>query len=92
MSKLAHSNQATMDEIEARSRDGNGEIFNMNDEATIFAAHLLIPEELLRTDLLKIGAQDIDDDKWIDKLCKRYRVSRGLMQFRLRLAAKEKCE
>lgn len=85
MSKLAHSNQKTMNEIEARAREDAGETFDMEDEATQFAAHLLVPEQLLSKELDKIGPKDIDDEKHIEVLCKKFKVSRGLMQYRLRL-------
>lgn len=88
MSKLAHSNQATMDEIEARQRDQDDEVFNMDDEATQFAAYLLIPEEILARELAKIKRPDIDDTDWLDALCKKFRVTRGLMQYRLTLRGK----
>ena len=42
------------------------------------------PEENIKADLAKMKPHDIDDEVWLDKLCKRYRVSRGLMNYRLR--------
>lgn len=86
MSKLAHSNQATMDYIEARSREDNGETFDMDDEATIFAAHLLVPEDFLKVEISKLSpVVDIDDEEWLSNLARKFKVTRGLMQYRLKL-------
>lgn len=52
-------------------------------EANAFALELLIPTLFIRMDLEKLGGVDIDDERAIEKLAKRYRVSRTLMAVRL---------
>lgn len=84
MSKLAHSHQPTMDLIEAR-RMAAGDGWDMDDEATRFACELLVPEPFIRDDLANMKPHDVDDDLWLERLCKRYNVSRGVMLARLRL-------
>lgn len=55
----------------------------MEREANAFAMELLMPEKFLRADIKKLGGIDIESDKRIAKLAKRYRVSEQLMSFRL---------
>jgi Zn-dependent peptidase ImmA (M78 family) len=55
-------------------------------EANLFAAELLMPEELLRRDLQNRPEIDINDDevdKWLTSLASRYEVSKQAMMFRL---------
>lgn len=60
----------------------------MDNEANQFAAYLLVPESFLIAELAKMGGvKDIDDERWLEKLAKKFRVSRGMMQYRLRLHA-----
>lgn len=60
---------------------------DIEDAANVFAAHLLVPSSFLKKDLEAAGPVDIDDERLIDRLCKRYKVSRGVMAYRLRLYA-----
>lgn len=81
MSKLAHSNQATMDEIEAKDILRRRQ--EMDDEATAFAMELLMPTKLLREELAKIGTFDIDDELPIKTLASKFKVSQQVMLLRL---------
>ena len=56
---------------------------DMNDEANAFAMELLMPEHLLRADLQRIGGVDIEDDRTLNRLAKKYRVSMPVMAMRL---------
>ena len=75
MSKLAHSNQAMMDEIEARDRMIDG-------EATAFAMELLMPANLVRAEIAKINF-DIEDDAAVLKLARKFRVDPQVMVLRI---------
>jgi Zn-dependent peptidase ImmA (M78 family) len=81
MSKLAHSNQKTMDEIEAKAALAEG--IDMDDEANIFAFNFLMPEKMLRADIKKLGGVDIDDESKIKKLARIYRVTNNVMVLRI---------
>lgn len=76
MSKLAHSYQPTMDEIEARR------IADMDAEATQFAMELLMPAKLLLADLATAKI-DIESGDGIARLAKKYRVSVPIMTARI---------
>ena len=78
MSKLAHSNDETMAQIEARDDDRD-----IDAEANAFAMELLMPEHLLRADLAKMGGIDIEDEPKVEKLARRYKVTRAVMILRL---------
>ena len=54
----------------------------MEIEANLFAAELLMPEFLL-TEALGNAPFDIDDDATVNALARRFRVSLSAMQFRL---------
>lgn len=54
----------------------------MEIEANLFAAELLMPESLL-TEALGNTPFDIDDDATVSALARRFRVSLSAMQFRL---------
>ena len=58
----------------------------MDMEANIFAAHLLMPEELFMPMLE--GGFDIEDDEQLEKIAKRFRVSKGAVFFRIMLEMK----
>ena len=82
MSKLAHSNQDTMDEIEARIilADYNA----MDAEANEFAMCLLMPEALLRSDLEHKPVElASDDDRNLQFLANKYKVPKMLMAIRI---------
>jgi Zn-dependent peptidase ImmA (M78 family) len=81
MSKLAHSNQRTMDEIEAQAAIEEG--IDMDDEANAFAFELLMPEQFMRAELAKMKPFDIDDDGPIKKLALKFRVTHNVMVLRL---------
>jgi Zn-dependent peptidase ImmA (M78 family) len=81
MSKLAHSNQKTMDEIAARAAIEDG--IDMDDEANAFAFELLMPEKFMRAELAKVGRIDIDDERAIKKLADKFRVTNNVMVIRL---------
>lgn len=55
----------------------------MEIEANAFAMELLMPEDWLRDDMAKLGGVDIEDDKVISELAKRYGVSRQIMTRRI---------
>ena len=55
----------------------------IEEEANIFAMELLMPRELLLADLDKVGNFDIEDDRTIKLLAKRYRVSEAVMFYRI---------
>ena len=55
-------------------------------QANRFAAELLMPEEMIRSDWAELGSNpsyDIENDDYIRKLAKRYKVSLQAMIFRL---------
>jgi Zn-dependent peptidase ImmA (M78 family) len=55
----------------------------MHREANAFAMELLIPELFIRLDLEKMGHLDLEDEPKIEKLARRYKVSRQVMTIRL---------
>lgn len=55
----------------------------MNREANAFAFELLMPTLFLRMDLEKMGGIDVEDEKRIEQLAKRYKVSRTVMTIRI---------
>jgi Zn-dependent peptidase ImmA (M78 family) len=77
MSKLAHSHQPTMDEIDARRVVEDG---FMDQEANDFAMELLMPEQFLLKDMAGL---DIADDSAIERLSRKYRVPAGVMAIRI---------
>lgn len=74
MSKLAHSHQPTMDQIEADA---------MEREANHFAMELLMPTEFMEAEIAKLGRFDIEDGKAIATLAKKFKVSVPLMTLRV---------
>lgn len=58
-------------------------------EANEFAMCLLMPREQLTADLEALGPVEIDDEEWINKLAKRYRVTPGAMAKRIRAIAQD---
>jgi Zn-dependent peptidase ImmA (M78 family) len=52
-------------------------------EANNFAARLLIPKFLLDEALIDVPFGDIDDDAPMEKLAKKFRVSRKMLEFRI---------
>ena len=52
-------------------------------EANLFAMELLMPTSFLERDIKQMGGIDFADDRDIDKLAKRYKVSHSLMAIRL---------
>ena len=52
-------------------------------EANMFAMELLMPTSFLERDIKQMGGIDFADDRDIDKLAKRYKVSHSLMAIRL---------
>lgn len=52
-------------------------------EANLFTVYLLMPEDLLRAEINKIGSIDIGDDKAIKKLADKFKVSVTVMTLRL---------
>lgn len=55
----------------------------MDAEANVFAMELLMPRESLLADIKKLGGVDIEDDKAMTKLAKKYRVSITVMALRI---------
>jgi len=56
---------------------------DIEQEANLFAIELLMPTAFLKRDLKAMGGIDFSDDRQIDKLAKRYRVSTSMMAIRL---------
>lgn len=54
-------------------------------EANYFAMHLLVPTEMLRDELRKLGGIDVCDDRSgaLKKLAKRFGVSETIVAFRI---------
>lgn len=52
-------------------------------EANNFAAELLMPEDHIRKDIIKMGGIDLEDDESLDGLADKYGVSRQAMTVRL---------
>jgi Zn-dependent peptidase ImmA (M78 family) len=52
-------------------------------EANLFAAELLMPASFLQEDVKQIGVVDLDDERALAKLARRYGVSTQAMTFRL---------
>jgi len=59
------------------------DIAAMDAEANAFAMELLLPEEWLRADVARMGGIDIEDEKRLKALAKKYRVSEPVMAIRL---------
>jgi Zn-dependent peptidase ImmA (M78 family) len=57
-------------------------------EANVFAAYLLMPDYLFNAWIEK-NPVCIEDDKWVDRCAKKFRVPLGLVIFRLTLRADE---
>lgn len=55
----------------------------MEREANYFAMCLLMPEAFLRKDIQALGGIDIEDDKTMSKLAKKYGVSITMLTLRL---------
>lgn len=55
----------------------------MEAEANAFAMELLMPAAWLMEDIRKMGGIDIEDDKKITTLARRYKVSPSVMALRL---------
>jgi Zn-dependent peptidase ImmA (M78 family) len=55
----------------------------MEAEANAFAMELLMPADWLRADIEKLGGIDIDDDKKLSRLAKKYSVSLQVMAIRI---------
>lgn len=55
----------------------------MQREANAFALELLVPTLFLRLDLEKLGGVDIEDERAVERLARRYKVSRQVMTLRL---------
>ena len=58
----------------------------METEANIFAAHLLMPEQFL-SQYLKKDPMCIEDDNWVERCAKKFKVPKGLVIFRLMVAS-----
>lgn len=52
-------------------------------EASYFAMHLLVPTDMLRRDLDKLGGFDIENDPRLAGLANKYQVSLQVMLFRI---------
>ena len=59
------------------------EIYQMDQKANQFAMALLMPAELVKHELERMGGIDIDDDKSVAALAKKFRVSNNIMAIRL---------
>ena len=81
-----HSNSVHVDgryqvmNRDAKSKEGNN---TQEIEANFFAGELLVPEQMLRADIEKIGQLDVEDEVVVKKLAKRYRVSTQVIARRL---------
>ena len=64
------------------------ETIDMNDEANIFAMHLLMPSDLLRKEL-RGRRVAIDDDAAIAKLASKFKVPNGVMALRIGMLMQE---
>jgi Zn-dependent peptidase ImmA (M78 family) len=53
------------------------------EEANAFAVELLMPESFVRREIQRIGGIDIDDEKTIKTLAKKFGVSPSLMAMRI---------
>lgn len=58
-------------------------VADMNAEANAFAMELLMPTAWLLADVHKLGGVDIEDEKAMARLAKKYRVSTLVMASRL---------
>ena len=58
-------------------------IEDVEKEANLFAAELLMPETLLLQDLAGRNALDLHDDRYIPELAQKYGVSVQALMFRL---------
>lgn len=65
-------------------RDDDSSTGNDNEEieANVFAAALLMPEELVRAEIKRLDL-DLDDENEVDALAKRFNVSSAAMSYRL---------
>jgi Zn-dependent peptidase ImmA (M78 family) len=58
-------------------------LMDMDSEANVFAAYLLMPEAQFSAAIA--GGINLDDDKWVERLAKKFRVPIGAVIFRLML-------
>lgn len=58
-------------------------VADMDAEANAFAMELLMPASWLLEDIQKLGGVDIEDEKTMARLAKKYRVSTLVMAARL---------
>jgi len=52
-------------------------------EATTFAMELLMPENFVRDEVVRIGAYDLTDDRWVKALANKFKVPMTLMAIRI---------
>ena len=52
-------------------------------EANYFAMCLLMPEQFVRDEIAKMDGLDLVDDRQLEKLAKKFKVSMGMMAMRL---------
>jgi Zn-dependent peptidase ImmA (M78 family) len=57
----------------------------VEQEANYFAMHLLVPTQMLRTELERLGGIDLVDDRTgaLRKLAKNFQVSETIIAFRV---------
>lgn len=55
----------------------------MNREANAFAFELLMPEDLVRAEVARMGGIDIENDEKLMKLAKKFKVSLQVAAIRL---------
>lgn len=56
----------------------------MEREASLFAMHLLVPTEMLRSEVRKMGGIELcGDGQQLKKLAKRFGVSQEIIAFRI---------
>lgn len=55
----------------------------MEVEANAFAMELLMPEDWLRAEIARMGGVDIEDERKMKALAKKFRVSEPVMILRL---------
>ncbi|HEY1171015.1 MAG TPA: ImmA/IrrE family metallo-endopeptidase [Verrucomicrobiae bacterium] len=54
-----------------------------DDEANLFAMCLLMPEEMVKEEIAKLGVFDVNDDRKMKKLAKIFEVSETMMALRI---------
>ena len=69
--------------IQLRDQKSSKDEFEDEKETNLFAAELLMPVDIIQSDLSEISEFDLEDEKFIKELADKCKVSTQAMTFRL---------